>query len=57
MIPLGGVAALKNFFDIAMKKVFGISKYLVRVQTFPDKTHWFYKNVINNIDEDISAVV
>ena len=25
--------------------------------TFPDISHLFYKNVINDIDEDISAVI
>ena len=56
MIPLGGVAApISKIYFIAMKKGFGISKYTVF--TFPDVSHIFYKNVINDIDEDISAVV
>ena len=41
MIPLEGEAAPKNFF-IAMKKVFGISKYMALVQyIFPDISHLF----------------
>ena len=40
-----------------MKKVFGILNTRYKSNTFPDISHLFYKNVINDIDEDISAVV
>ena len=56
MIPLGGFAAPKNFF-IAVKKVSGISRYMHKSNIFPDISHLFYKNVLNDIDEDISTDV
>ena len=43
---------IRGFF-IAMKKVFSISKS----NTFLDISHLFYINILNDIDEDISAVV
>ena len=45
---------IRTFF-IAMKKVFSISKYTAQIQYFP--RYIPLKNVINDIDEDISAVV
>ena len=61
MIPLGAgggsVAALiKNVF-FAMERVSAFLNTRHGSNTFPDIPHYSYKNLINDIDEDISAVV
>ena len=58
MLPIGDVAAPKNLFFLLLWKRFSAflnTRY--ESNTFPDLSHLFYKIVINDMDEDISAVV
>ena len=57
MIPLGGIAVHKNFFKLLWKRFSEFLNITHKYNSFQDISHLFYKNVINDIDEDISAVV